>query len=76
MDLKKLHIWTIFTQCELFENIFHGFFTKIISETLQKPIKTFLQLFKEKCIIFNNVSLQRQCKFVSTKNSFNCVQTQ
>ena len=36
---------------ELFENILHNSFSKIISKTLQTPIETFLHLFQVKRIM-------------------------
>ena len=50
---------------ELFENILHGFSSKIISETSQTPTETFLQLFEEKSIIISNISLLRLGKNMS-----------
>lgn len=41
---------------ELFENVLLGFLSEIISETLQEPIETFLQLFKEKRIKCSDLS--------------------
>ena len=36
-----------------------GFLSEIISETLQTPIKTFLQHFEQKNIIFSDISLPK-----------------
>ena len=47
---------------ELFENVLLGFLSEIISETLQEPIETFLQLFKEKRIKCSDLSWLRQGK--------------
>ena len=46
----------------LFESILHAFLSEIISETLQKPLKTFAKLLDAKLIIFSNLSLLRQGK--------------
>ena len=41
---------------KFFENILHGFLSKVISEILQTCIKAFLHVFEEKNI-FGNISL-------------------
>ena len=39
--------------------------SKIISEILQSPVQTFLQIFEVKDIIFSNLSLLRKGKIMS-----------
>ena len=41
------------------------FLSKIISEILQSPAQTFLQIFEVKDIIFSNLSLLRKGKITS-----------
>ena len=43
----------------------HEFLSKIISEILQSPAQTFLQIFEVKDIIFSNLSLLRKGKIMS-----------
>ena len=50
---------------ELFEDILHDFLLEIISETLQIPIKTILQLFEETRITISDISLLRLGKYMS-----------
>ena len=68
---------------ELFENILHGLSWKIISETSQALIKTFVQHFEQKNI-FSDIPLPRRGKNMSialqnmtkSKKTVNYIQAQ
>ena len=43
----------------MFENTLRGCSSEIISETSQAPIKSFVQNFEQKIIIFSDISLPK-----------------
>ena len=50
---------------EFFHNILQAVLSEVISETTQVPIKTFIQYFEQKSIIFSDISLPRLGKNMS-----------